>query len=631
MTPDGPPAADAALLGVFRREAEEQVGQAEAALLDLERDAGDRGALKALFRALHSLKGNAACVGLGALEAAVHRIETVLHPLREGQRVVERPVIDALFPLLYRLRDTALLERPLPADAALEGLAGAIARAAVPEAPTANVFRIVIQYPGEEGLAAFDPPFLLQDLGDLGEVRSVAVDPESILPLARLDHPEALCLRYVLELATTRTIDEVREGCVLFEQATRVTIEPVRETRAPNGEGERSAGQGTALRIDAGRLDRLTNLASEAAVGGARLRRLLDEGAPERALREVLDQLETACEALQAESLAARMISIDELLRPFVRLARELSASLGKRVAFAIEGRDVELDKALVEHMRDPLTHLVRNAVDHGIEAPEARAAAGKPPEGRLTIAASQREGSIYLVVRDDGRGLDRARIREKAVARGLVSADRLLDDAEVDQLIFESGLSTAEKVTNVSGRGVGMDIVRRSIEHVHGEVWVESEPGRGCAFHVRLPLTLAVIDGFLAEVGAETIVIPVHAVSEVIDLPDASRRHEAIGVLNLRGTPLPYLRLRDRFGLDAAPAAREHVVVISHEGRQVGLVVDTLLGQSQTVIKPLGRLFAGLSSVSGATVLWNGRAALILDVPGLLREFAEETAARVA
>ncbi len=619
---------DSDILGVFRREAAEQAGQAESALLDLERDPGNRGALKALFRALHSLKGNAACVGLEAVEAAAHRLETVLHPVREGRRLLERSLTDAIFPLVYGLRDAALLGAEPPADARIDRLAGLVERAPVLEAAPANVFRIVLQYPGEEVPAGLDPVYVLQDVADLGEVLSVTLDEASVLPLGRLEHPDALSLRYVVDVGTSRSIDEVREGCVLFEHAVRVTVEPVQEAPAArSADADSRASRGTALRIDAGRLDRLTNLAGDVAVSGGRLRRLVTEKAQADAILEVIDHLEDQCRAVQGEALGARMISIEELLRPFVRLVRELSATLGKQVDFTIEGRDVELDKALVEHMREPLTHLVRNALDHGIEPPEERTAAGKPAMGRLTISASQREGSIYLVVQDDGRGLDRRRIREKAMARGLVAPDRLLREEDVDQLIFESGLSTAEKVTNVSGRGVGMDIVRRSIEHVHGEVRVESEPGRGCTFQVRLPLTLAVIDGFLAGMGAETVVIPVHAVSEVIDLPDASRRHETIGVLNLRGTPLPYVRLRDRFGLPGAPAAREHVVVVSHEGRQVGLVVDSLFGQSQTVIKSLGGLFKGLASVSGATVLWSGRVALIIDVPGLIREIAGQAA----
>ncbi|HWP35374.1 MAG TPA: chemotaxis protein CheA [Thermodesulfobacteriota bacterium] len=627
--PDDRPRPDADVLAVFRREAEEQAARAEAALLALERDPEDRAALRALFRALHTLKGNAACAGLSGLEAAVHRLETLLHPLREGERRVEREAVDALFPLLYGLRDAALLDAPLPGDEAFEALSARVARTQAGAPRPASRFRLAIQYPGEPVAAAFDPPFVLADLADLGEIRSAAIDPDSVLPLSLLERPEALYLRYVVELATPRTIDEVHEGCLLVEQAVRVTIEPVEEAPgARPADADAAVARGTALRIDAGRLDRLTTLASEIAVGGARLRRLLEEGAPEAAVREVLDHLDTACEALHAESLAARMISIDELLRPFARLVRELAATLGKRVRLTIEGRDVELDKALVEHMREPLTHLVRNAVDHGIEPPEARVAAGKAPEGHLVIAASQREGSIYLVVRDDGRGLDRSRIRERAVARGLVSPDRVLTDEETDQLIFESGLSTAERITNVSGRGIGMDIVRRSIEQVHGEIRVASEPGRGCTFQIRLPLTLAVIDGFLAGLADEVVVIPVHAVSEVVELPAAAARHERIGVMSLRGAALPYLRLRERFGLEGPAPGREHVVVVSHEGNRVGLVVDTLLGQARTVVKSLGRFLGGLPLVSGATVLWNGRVALILDVPGLLREIAGEAAA---
>jgi two-component system chemotaxis sensor kinase CheA len=308
---------------------------------------------------------------------------------------------------------------------------------------------------------------------------------------------------------------------------------------------------------------------------------------------------------------------------------RDVAQSGGKRCALHVEGEDVEVDTAVIEHIRDPLVHMVRNAIDHGIESPEVRTAAGKPAQGRLVLRAFHEAGSMVIQVEDDGKGLDRGRIAEKAAALGLVTDPARMTDEEVARIIFEPGFSTSERVTDISGRGVGMDVVRRNVEALRGQVAVATQPGRGTLVTVKVPLTLAIIQGFRVEVGEETFILPLDSVIECLALPLLEAEgHNGVGVTNLRGSPLPWLRLRTQFNVDGERPARENVVVVQNGNETAGVVVDRLVGESQTVIKPLGSMFKNVPGVSGSSILGNGRVALILDVPGLLRETLKRAAA---
>jgi two-component system chemotaxis sensor kinase CheA len=323
---------------------------------------------------------------------------------------------------------------------------------------------------------------------------------------------------------------------------------------------------------------------------------------------------------LQDLIMQARMVPLGPTFQQHLRTVRDLAAAEQKQVRLVLEGEDVEVDTAVVEHIRDPLTHMVRNAVDHGMECPAVREARGKDPCGRLTLRAFHEGALVVVQVSDDGGGLDRARIVRRAVERGIVAEGAQLTDEQVHALIFEPGFSTAEQVTEVSGRGVGMDVVRRNVETLRGSVSVESTLGAGTTITLRFPLTLAIIQGFRVVVAGDVYILPLEAVAECVELPAGDGGGRA-GVVNLRGEPLPYLRLREHFALGGERPARENVVVVHHAGARVGLAVDALLGESQTVIKPLGRMFQGIRGISGSAILGDGRVALILDVPGLLRE----------
>jgi two-component system chemotaxis sensor kinase CheA len=377
------------------------------------------------------------------------------------------------------------------------------------------------------------------------------------------------------------------------------------------------------LRVDVWKLDRMLDLAGEIAIARGRFADMLER----RTSLTVDEILEAHREAdrlhldLQDLIMKARMVPVGPVFQQHLRTVRDIAAAQGKQVRLVLEGEDVEVDTAVVEHIRDPLTHMVRNAIDHGIERPEARRERGKDPVGRLTLRACHDGGSLVVEVEDDGAGFDHARIAWRAAALGLVEDAAQVGEEEIRRLVFEPGLSTSETVTEISGRGVGMDVVRRNVEALRGSVSVESEPGRGTRITIRLPLTLAIIQGFQVAVGEDTYILPLDAVVECLDLPAEERAGEADGVLNLRGRPLPYLRLGRRLGLGAEAAARESVVVVRDGPVMAGLAVDALLGESQTVVKPLGRLFRGVPGVSGSAVLGSGRVALILDVPALLRE----------
>ena len=385
-------------------------------------------------------------------------------------------------------------------------------------------------------------------------------------------------------------------------------------------ESPRASEQGRTLRVAVEKLDRLMTLAGEIAISRGRLRLMLEELGAVDVLEAHQDAAQLHAE-LQELVMQVRMVPVGPILRQYVRTARDLATAQGKLARVVIEGEDVEVDTTIVEHLRDPLTHMIRNALFHGIEKPEVRRAKGKDPCGSIALSAWREAGSIVIELADDGAGFNRDRIVEEARRRGLADDPAKLADAELYRLVFEPGFSTAESVTEWSGRGMGMDVVRERIAALRGSIAIESWPDAGTSIKIRLPLTLAIIEGFGVGIGGETYVIPVDRVVECMELPSAARagRREAQGILELRGEALPFVRLRSLFGADEAPAARESVVIVRHDLSRAGIVVDRLHGQSQAVIKPLGELFHGVRGLCGSTILGDGRVAFILDVPGLL------------
>ena len=378
---------------------------------------------------------------------------------------------------------------------------------------------------------------------------------------------------------------------------------------------EQKAQENRSVRVDSDKLDRLIDLVGELIIAGARTS-VIGLRLHNAELLEATSTVSNLVEQVRDAALELRMVKIGATFNRFQRVVHDVARELGKDIGLAVDGEDAELDKTVVEKIGDPLLHLVRNAMDHGIEPAAVRVAAGKPARGMITLNAFHESGSIVIEVSDDGGGLRKEKIQAKAIERGLVDPERKLTDAEIYNLIFEAGFSTAETITNLSGRGVGMDVVKRNITALRGSVDVRSVEGQGATVTVRLPLTLAIIDGFLVQVGSSVFVIPLDTIEECIEFAAEPGQDYS----NLRGQVLPFIRLRSLFHIAGAPTRRESIVVLRFGKVRAGLVVDTLLGEFQTVIKPLSPIFSEVRCISGSTILGSGDVALILDVGALLQ-----------
>jgi two-component system chemotaxis sensor kinase CheA len=389
---------------------------------------------------------------------------------------------------------------------------------------------------------------------------------------------------------------------------------------------EQKAQESRSIRIDSDKLDKLIDLVGELIIAGARTN-MIGQSLHNAELLEATSVLSNLVEEVRDAALELRMVKIGATFNRFQRVVHDVARELGKDIGLIVDGEDAELDKTVVEKIGDPLMHLVRNAMDHGIEPADVRVAAGKPAKGMIKLNAFHESGSIVIEVSDDGGGLRKEKILAKAVERGLVEADRKLSDSEIYNLIFEAGFSTAEKITNLSGRGVGMDVVKRNITALRGSVDVSSKEGQGTTVSVRLPLTLAIIDGFLVQVGGSVFVIPLDMIEECIEYATEPGQDYC----NLRGQVLPFIRLRELFRIDGAATRRESIVVLKLGNLRAGLVVDTLLGEFQTVIKPLSPIFSEVKCISGSTILGSGEVALIVDVAALMHTVSGRGAVQLA
>lgn len=383
------------------------------------------------------------------------------------------------------------------------------------------------------------------------------------------------------------------------------------------------------MRVEAGRMDALLTLAGEISIAAQRVRRHVDS-IPESLRRDALDTVEDQDRLLRDlydNVMRSRMVAVGPTFRRHHRTVRDVARATGKLVQLVLEGEETEVDMTVVEALSDPLVHMIRNAVDHGIEPPDARVASGKRAAGTITLRAFHDRGEIVVQVADDGAGVQRDRIRARAARAGIQSES--MSDQELLELIFQPGFTTSDVVTDTSGRGVGMDVVRRNIEKVRGQIFIETTEGKGTTISIRLPLTLAVIPGFGVSVAGESFVIPMSAVEECLEQAPPET-NQATGVLHVRGEAVPYVRLRHFFGFAPRAESREVVVVVLHQQKRAGLVVDEIFGESQTVIKPLGPLLRGMPGVTGTAVMGSGAVAMVLDAGAMFREL-EKNEANVA
>jgi two-component system chemotaxis sensor kinase CheA len=473
-----------------------------------------------------------------------------------------------------------------------------------------------------------DPVLVLRSLSRLGEIVETRLERSRLPQLAALD-PELCFLAWNLQLATDSRPEDIRDLFAFVEDGSEISIEE--EIDVPE-EGQPAAApaaspkvrESSSIRVSTEKVDRLIDLVGELVIAQSMAAQILAAFHAGRLpeLQEAFDGIERRTRELQERVMGIRMLPVGTVFSRFPRLVHDLSAASGKQITLEMTGEDIELDKGVVERLSDPLTHLVRNAIDHGIEPSTERHAAGKQEQATVWLRAFHQGGNVIVEVADDGRGLDTSRIRKKAIERGLLAGGDALEEREIQALIFEPGFSTAEQVTDLSGRGVGMDVVKRSVEGLNGSVSIESEAGHGTRIRMRLPLTLAILDGLLLRVAAERYVLPLTQILESIR-PHREQCKEAAGrgeVVVVRGEPVALVRMHRLFGVSGAVTdpSQGLVVLVEHQGHRMALLVDELLGQQQVVIKSLEAHFRKVDGVAGATILGDGRAALILDVAGL-------------
>lgn len=649
------------LLEGFLEEARDLLKEAEDNLLRLEQGSDDAEVINALFRAVHTLKGSAGIFSLEPLVSLAHQLENQLMGVRDGQRQLTAPLVSLMLQCMDELngmvesidpRHGALAPHTPRQSELLVALGGVVAERGEAVAESAaqageiNEWFLSIRFDNDLLRNGFEPSSFLRYLDRLGRIETLQTLAWAVPDLHALD-AEACYLGYELTLRSTASREELldvfalaEDFCTLRLQLREDAGEPgplASEVEAqtlapaplpsiaslPGATSEpRSGNHGSAMvKVAAHKLDELINLVGELVIStaGAHMQSLRSGST---ACIESVQAVQQHVEQIRERALKLRMVEIGETFTRFHRVVRDVSQGLNKQIQLSLSGSDTELDKTLTDRIADPLVHLVRNAIDHGIESPEERRAAGKPEQGNLRLNACHDSGMIVLEVSDDGRGLNTERIREKAIARSMLDADAQISEQDIHQLIFEPGFSTAEAVSNLSGRGVGMDVVRSAIDELRGIIEIESSAGQGCTFRIRLPLTLAIIDGFLVSVGGDHFVIPLDMVTECME--ERADALDASGHLNLRGKPLPSVDLGRHFGLRGDPRARRNIVVVSQGRQQAGLIVEHLLGELQTVIKPLGQMFQHLSGISGSTILGSGQVALILDIPSLFRQLQQ-------
>lgn len=651
---------------VFRQEASELFETLEAALLDLCQRPDDRELVNSAFRALHTIKGSGAMFGFDKVAAFTHEFETAFELVRKGEIKPTQELISVALAAKDYIR--ALIEAPdstdpIIGDAILDDLKQFVAPAAqevdvVPQAQAPVVaqkraagWQLHLEFDFRILRNGSNPLDLLDDLCKLGPCFAVPVADD--VPLLDELEPEDCYLKWDVTLSSDCDKAAIDDVFMFVLDEMKLTIAPLAHVEFPapvslleeaapaaprpapepkpvdkasvarveqrRDEPKRTEERGIAtVRVQAERLDELMDRVGELVIAQARLSQLAATGS-DLSIKMIAEEIERLAASLRDTTMGARMVPIGSLFGRFRRLVHDLSRDLAKPVEFVTSGEDTELDKTMIECLADPLVHLIRNAIDHGIEDNATRAAVGKTEQGRIELQAVHSGAQVLVTVRDNGGGLNTARIRAKAEEQGLIAAGAALSDNEVHQFLFHPGFSTAQTISALSGRGVGMDVVKRTIENMRGSIDLSTKPGQGTTVTLRLPLTLAIIEGLLIRVGEGRYIIPLPAVEECVELTDEDQRSRGRNFLNVRGNLVPFLRLRQILQVAGVPEAHQKTIIISTGEARVGLVADQIIGNHQTVIKSLSKLHSDVTIFSGATILGDGSAALILDVVQLV------------
>ena len=679
----------------FREEAYDLISELEDALMLLEEDLEDTETISRIFRALHTIKGSGAMFGFDDIAAFTHGLENVYDKIRNNEIRATKEIISLTLEskdYIHTMLDASVsgdahdekkgiailetLDGLMPVEEAvvpveqekagspLEGQLTDIATYRLKFSPKTDLFRLGAK-----------PSHLIEELGGMGQCY-VSANISKVPALEDLN-PEDCLTSWNIILTTDRSAQDIRNVFMFVEDLCDVRVdmldEPIMSAdeadfrrlaeifiergSLTSGEIEDITGHAAAagkkdleaqaggaglsktlkvetggtIRVASEKLDKLINLVGEMVTVQARL----SQTAMERRdveLTSIAEEVERLTSGLHDSAMSARMVPIGSTFTRFKRLVRDLCSELGRDVALVTSGSETELDKTVIERLSDPMTHLIRNAIDHGIETPSVREAVGKERQGTLRLAASHEGSDVLIRIIDDGSGLDEEAIREKAVERGFIQPDAQVSRHDLLNMIFLPGFSTARKVSDVSGRGVGLDVVKRNVESLRGQVEIDSTRGTGTTISLRIPLTLAIIEGLLVKLGEDFFVMPLSTIDECVELV-AAETNESHGrsLVNVRGELVPYIRLRQRFDINGQRPEREQVVIVNANNFKVGFAVDTVLGEHQTVIKRLSRVYQKVRGVSGATILGNGTVALILDMPRLIEDSELEERRRVS
>ena len=644
-------------VAAFRVEAGELLDQIEQGLLDLGHRLDDRDLVDEVFRGLHTLKGSGAMFGFDALAQFTHHCETAFDRVRKGLAPATQELVAVILSARDHMRalidgdgsgleDTgaAILAQLQAAIDGASGVAPVAARAA------RKGWRLSFRLPADAMANGTNPLMLLDELRDLGDCRIVA-RTDKVPPLADLV-PTECHIGWDVELYGDISRDDIDDVFIFVMDDMELTVEPLealanavvetapvaqadtqplaQDSAAPVKSGanpaaaKSAANAGESVRVPAERLDELMDRVGELVIVQSRLSQLASGQTSavgnELALRSISEEIERLAGELRDTMMVLRMVPVASLFSRFRRLVHDLARETGKTIELSTEGETTEVDKTMIERLADPMVHLIRNACDHGLETPEDRLATGKTAAGQVHLSAHQAGGEVLITIRDDGRGIDRERVRAKAEAQGLIQPEQVISDHDLLQMIFHPGFSTAAQVTNLSGRGVGMDVVKRTIESLRGTIDITSKPGEGSTVVLRIPLTLAIIDGLLVRVGEGRYVIPLGAVEECLELSlEEDLRSRGRSFITLRDRLVPFLRLREIFDTGTRPDPHQKIVVIATGTERVGLVVDQIIGSHQTVIKSMSPLHRDVATFAGATILGDGGVALILDVVQLV------------
>lgn len=664
-------------IAVFLTEAAELLEQIEAGLLDLTHRLDDKDQIDAVFRGLHTLKGSGAMFGFDALAAFTHHCETAFDRVRKGDVPATQELVSAVLAAQDHMR--ALIDQPngdheetslvllTNLQMAVDGKGGAPlsvpasasaapAAAAVKTEEGERIWKIRFSLPTNAMANGTNPLGLLDELRELGTCVVVA-DTKAVPPLDLLE-PTDIHLAWDVTLTTKSGRDAIEDVFIFVMDEMQLDISEVHAAAVPQAakpaetvaaptvaapepvaaaasasakdaanDSRQPAKAAENVRVPAERLDELMDRVGELVIAQSRLSQLADASV-EIQLRAVSEDIERLSGELRDTMMVLRMMPVASLFGRFRRLVHDLSRETGKVIELVTEGETTEVDKTVIDRLADPLVHLVRNSIDHGLEPPAERAAAGKPEAGRIQLSARQSGGEVIITIKDDGRGINRERVRAKAESSGIIQPGAVLSDQELLQLIFQPGFSTAATITNLSGRGVGMDVVKKTVEALRGAIDVVSNPGQGSEISLRIPLTLAIIDGLLIRVGKGAYVIPLSAVEECLELSiEDDMRSRGRSFISLRESLVPYIRLRELFRTGTKPDPFQKIVVISTGTERVGLVVDQIIGDHQTVIKSLSKLHHDVATFSGATILGDGSVALILDVAHLVASGQQQEA----